>query len=513
MKKQISAILCILLLQGVMAQNGTADASFNSNGIIDAPYETANSICADASGKVLVLGHDNSTGDYNIFVNRYNSNGTPDNSFGNSGRFLHDLNNDRDYGRCIRPLSNGKYLVCGQNSVGPYFRIFLLRLKNNGSLDSSFGSNGVLLIVPGQTNSDAWSMQVAAGGSIYLAGYRNINNVNKHALWKVTPAGALDQTFGSNGEKLISTNAYSERLYAIDLDNGANTIAVAGISNNVSTPEGFVALLDTNGNLKTSFNTTGYKKVVSNGNPTNIYDVSLQSNQVVLAGNHIVSGNQNAMLASLTLNGSLNTGFASGGFYTDNQSSVSSYSKVLSDCQGNFFAGGNVLTTSKLSYRVSKLWANGRPDSTFGTNAHFTIRVRSNFDEVIEAMSLYGDSALLFGGRTNFNNGATRSGIVRIKVSRCSTTGISIPSVMRSNLVLYPNPLYSGSVLMLQTPGLDAIEAPYQVVAMDGKVVYSGVYMGDKQIVLPQGMALSPGVYQLLINVANRREALSFLVQ
>src|SRR5438045_1939235 len=112
-------VFLMVFFLSAQAQNGILDLSFNGTGKIDASYETANSITTDNNNNVLVLGHDRSSATLNIFLNRYLPNGTPDSSFGVNGRFLFDMNSDYDYGRCVKALSDGKYLISGQNSTGP----------------------------------------------------------------------------------------------------------------------------------------------------------------------------------------------------------------------------------------------------------------------------------------------------------------------------------------------------------------------------------------------------------
>jgi uncharacterized delta-60 repeat protein len=512
MKKQLLSLATFFALGYLFAQNGSADPSFNSNGKIDADYSTANSICVDKDMKTLVLGHDNSTGNRNIFVHRYKVDGSLDNSFGTAGRFLNDLNSDWDFGRCIKALPDGKYLISGQNSVGPYYRAYVMRIKNNGSVDSSFAVNGVRIISPSQGNCDAWSFEVAGSGSIYISGYRTVNSVLKAAVWKLKANGNVDSTFGTNGEKIISTNSYEEKLYGIDIQESSNTIAVTGNSNNVSTPEGLVAVLDTAGNLKTAFNSVGYKKIKWGGNPTNLFDVLLNSSSdVIVCGRYVYSLNSKALICSFTSTGAANTSFGNNGFINDSLSTISQYVQIVQDCKGDLYIGGNVFVSTALSFRLSKYTFAGKVDSSFAVNGHYTLRFRSSFDETIEALALYGDSGLVFGGRTNINGGTTRSGIARIKVDKCSNSTSITEQFYRSNYVLYPNPSASGTALNLQNS--EDKEMKISVLSADGKLVYSGSKSLGEEEVLPASFSLSPGIYQLLITVAQKIESLTFVVE
>ena len=511
MKKFSLFVMITFCAMNVTAQNGVLDASFNSTGKVNSSNETANSICVDKDMKTLVLGHDRNSSTKNIFLSRYNSNGTLDNSFGSAGQFKYDVNPDYDYGRCVKALSNGKYLICGQNSAGSYFRAFVLRVNNNGTIDNTFGNNGVLIINPNNFNCDAWAMEVAPSGSIYLAGYMTVSTVLKSAVWKVTPNGALDNRFGQIGGIYISTNSFNERLFGIDLDMANNRIAVAGISNNITSPEGLVCLIDTNGIGINSFNGNCVKKVVYNGNPTNLYDVYLKSNEVIVNGNCIISANQKALVASLNLNGSLNTAFGSNGYYADSAADYSGFSKVLVDCKGDVYSGGNIVYNGYRSMYILKLKANGSIDNSFASNGIFVSRFNPDFDEIIEGMSFYSDSAIVAGGRINIaGSGNVATGIMRVKYNPCSNNS-SINNLLNSSvMVLYPNPLKLNEVLNIQTDLIGRID--YAIYSSDGKLAANSfLENGETEII--ETSTLAPGVYHMVLQNALLTKRLSFVVE
>ena len=501
---------CFLTLS---AQNGVLDVSFNSTGKVNSSNETANSICVDKDMKTLVLGHDRSSSTKNIYLTRYNSNGTLDNSFGSAGQFDFDINTDYDYGRCVKALSNGKYLICGQNSAGPYFRAFVLRVNNNGTIDNTFGKNGVLIITPNNFNCDAWAMEVTPSGSIYMAGYMTISMVLKSVVWKVKPNGkSLDSSFGQTGGIWISTNNFNERLYGLDLDMANNRIALVGVSNNSSaSPEGFICLVDTNGNSINSFNGNSIKKIVYNGNPSNLYDVCLKSNEVIVNGNCIISANQKALVASINLDGTPNSSFASNGYYADSASDYSSFSKILVDCKGDIYSGGNTVFNGYRSMYILKMKANGTVDNSFARNGIFVARYNTSFDEVIEGMAFYNDSSIVAGGRINIaGSGNVSSGIMRVKYTACNNSNNIIGIHHSPVVVLYPSPLKLNEALNIQTDLIGRID--YAIYSSDGKLVAnSSLENGETEI--SETVSLATGVYHMLLQNELLTKRLSFIIE
>jgi len=510
--------LCLFLLSisfcAIHAQNGVLDTSFNGTGVIDAAYETANSMTTDKNNKVLVIGHDRQSATKHIFVNRYASDGSPDKSFGNNGQLQLDVNSDYDYGRCIKALNNGQYLISGQNSAGPYFRAILARINQNGTLDSSFGVNGFCIINPNQQNCDAWSFEVSGSGSIYVSGYRSVNSVMKAVLWKVKPKGFIDSSFGTNGEKTMNTTSYAERFYGIDMNNGSNTIVAVGISYNGAYNEGFITMIDTNGKLQTGFNSVGYKKVAHNSQETRYNDVSLSNSQIIVVGHYVSTGQNYLLVNSILPNGAFNPGFASGGIIAET-STVSMFTCIIKDCKENFFLGGAVAVNSKLQFRVLRLKSNGLADSGFASNGYYSGRIKTDNDETVEAMTLYTDSGIVFGGRTDIGASTTTSGLMRLKTRSCKQFSSIHTSVLNPlRLRIYPNPVKSSMPLSVKMNDKDLNQVVLKIISSDGQLQFiSGTDNYTGTMTLLEGMHLPCGFYNLIVETSSGVYSEAFVIE
>ncbi len=496
------------------AQNGTLDTYFNTTGKLSSTDETANGITTDKKNNVLVIGHDRQSSTHNIFVKRYLPNGNLDNSFGTNGRLNIDLNNDYDYGRCIKALDNGKYLISGQNSVGPYFRPMVASITSDGKMDASFGTNGICILSTLQANSDAWAFEVSPSGSIYVAGYSTINSITKSVIWKVKEKGILDTNFGTNGETIISANSNAERLFGIDINN--NKIVAIGSSYNGSYTEATLVMLDTNGNMNTNFNSTGYLKYSYNTSETRLYEVSITGKEVVCTGNYTNAGDANAIVCSFLLNGTLNSAFGNSGVWIDNVSSISSFGTIAKDCKDNFFVGGYAYQNSNVQFRVGKITKKGFLDSNFASNGYFSSRINSQYDEVIEAMALSSDSAIVVCGRTNSGASITTSGIMKLKVNGCSNiSGLTKTMALKSAYTIFPNPLKSGMPIYFKSnnDNIQLNELTFEIISYDGKVLFSAPQLNDQNAILPEGAYLAKGIYQLIIRSASSVQIQSFLVE
>ena len=132
------------------------------------------------------------------------SSGILDSSFGTGGRVTTDYDGSPNQVQALAVQADGKIIAAGRN--GPYFSaaFALARYHPDGSLDGSFGSGGLVTtnVSPGNDNVYALALQgdgkiVAAGCSpCYPAGNRG------WAVARYDTDGSLDPTFGSNGVAL-----------------------------------------------------------------------------------------------------------------------------------------------------------------------------------------------------------------------------------------------------------------------------------------------------------------------
>lgn len=135
------------------------------------------------------------------------SGGTPDATFGTGGIVTTDFSNSYDYATSVAIQSDGKIVVAGESSgTTTPITFALARYNPNGSLDTTFGTNGrVTTAFPG-TNCGASGVVIQPDGKIIAAGNRELNTPATNydfALARYNPDGSLDTSFGSGG--LVTT--------------------------------------------------------------------------------------------------------------------------------------------------------------------------------------------------------------------------------------------------------------------------------------------------------------------
>ena len=180
--------------------------------------------------------------------------GTLDLSFDEDGRVSTDFFNEKDYGRAIVQLNNGKIVVAGTAEQNDADYPSLAGYLENGTLDMNFGVNGLIALDFTSSKQNYVALVVQDDGKFIAGG--NIgepNNIN-FLLVRHLPDGSFDSSFGNNG--VVITDIKKDELADLKLQPDGKIIAV-GRSHINDCTELVLARYLSNGDLDLSFNGSG----------------------------------------------------------------------------------------------------------------------------------------------------------------------------------------------------------------------------------------------------------------
>ncbi|MCA9948031.1 MAG: hypothetical protein KDE48_00150 [Anaerolineales bacterium] len=201
---------------------GTLDTSFSGDGKISTNFngvDIARTVALQTDGKIVVVGRDGST---NFALARYTITGTLDTEFDADGKVTTDLGgSDIAYAAAIQ--DDGKIVVAGTN--GSDFA--LARYTNSGTLDNSFDGDGKVTTDFGGTDV-ARAVAIQSNGKIVVAGLTGGQTLN---VARYNSNGSLDTTFGSGGLVSTQIDGNNTEGYGMSLQ-ADGKIVVAGQSNN-----------------------------------------------------------------------------------------------------------------------------------------------------------------------------------------------------------------------------------------------------------------------------------------
>jgi len=186
----------LALPASVMAQAGSLDPKFGKGGIVFTANTVANAGALQGDGKILVAGSISTVqNSEQPGLLRYNSDGTLDSAFGAGGKVL-IAGNNAGGAFAVAVQTDGKILVAAPANLA----LTVFRFNNNGSVDSTFGSNGATAIQAAGLFLAPASGAIALepDGRILVATAHN-DGGGQRIVARLLANGQLDSTFGSNG--------------------------------------------------------------------------------------------------------------------------------------------------------------------------------------------------------------------------------------------------------------------------------------------------------------------------
>jgi uncharacterized delta-60 repeat protein len=275
-----------------VSSNGTLDTSFGTNGftVLAPTFGSAaiNSVVVYEDDSFLVSGAEqiqNST-NYSLKLIKFNANGLVEISFGNQGMLVPDFNFESNFGGKILIQSDGKVIIGGASKISEnnilIEKNYFSRLNINGTIDTFFGTNGVLflddnfslkdfiidnnndIIFVGNTDTNAQG----TNGNVYISKYNNL--------------GLLDSSFGTNGRTIISVNSFAEYANTITKQSDGKFLLGGSYFNTLSTTDGLIVRFLQNGQIDNAFGTNGVFKIAVTSGTDIITDMIMTPNNQIL---------------------------------------------------------------------------------------------------------------------------------------------------------------------------------------------------------------------------------------
>ena len=308
--------------------DGSVDTSFGTNGVAIATFPTTNGtsprptkILVQSDGKILV-GGEFTTGYGTPALARYNANGTLDTTFGTNGianvSYVEVGQSGWIVDMAERPAPDNRILLAVANSGTTYLRV--AQLTPSGSPDTTFaGGAGVTSLASGGLTS---AITLLPNGEFLLAGGNKIV--------RGLANGTLDTTFGTGGSQTIAVGNTIVSIFGAEVDSAGRIVVGVDPYNSSAGLDTFgVTRLNDDGSFDTTFAGGGTATASFSGRdnvPTSL--VVQPDNKVILAGySNISSTTRQSALARFNADGMLDGSFGTGGQYT--QSLVSSPNQLI----------------------------------------------------------------------------------------------------------------------------------------------------------------------------------------
>lgn len=272
--------------------------------------------------------------------------GSLDTTFGTGGIFATSFNQyDVTIDSAMAIQSDGKIVLGGTIPVGQGQTAALLRLNTNGTLDTSFGSGGIVTSNFGiEDGADVTAVAIQPNGQIVAAAVGDF--LLEGSVGRFNSDGSVDTTFGSGGFAVSQS-----------LSSGAGTLSLMALQPNgaiLVTGGGLLGRYTSTGQLDTSFGTNGIAPLVSQfataialDSAGRILVTSGVGGPTLLTQAPLFPNAAAGTIARYTPNGSLDTNFALSG----QAACVASAAAIALQSDGKILVAGTI--TSALATTVN----------------------------------------------------------------------------------------------------------------------------------------------------------------
>lgn len=350
--------------------------------------------------------------------------GDVDASFGNGSGALTGIvvtpvsSTGADAAPAVAIQADGKIVAAGSSYNGSDYDFAVVRYNSDGTLDTSFGTGGIVTTPIGQGNDLAYGVVIDSAGKIVVAGSSSIDaNNSDFAVVRYTANGQLDTSFDGDGKVATSFSPAMDAAYAIKIQPDGK-IVVAGLANAgalvelngvTTTNSGDIALAryETDGAPDTSFGNNG--QVTTSIGPN--IDIALalaidDKSRIIVAGfsNQGASSGNDSVLARYTPDGSLDNPFGNNGIVITPLSTGNDIAYAIAiQTDGMIVTAGVVNSGSHTDFALARHRADGQPDTDFGDAGKVAIPIGSANDAAF-AVAIQPDGRILVAG-TAFVNG------------------------------------------------------------------------------------------------------------
>lgn len=403
------ALLGILISSPTLSEGGThLDKSFAADGVAKISFgigkNWATGGVLQSNGKITIAGSlADSSYTHSIALVRVNPDGVLDEKFGDGGIIITKVGvNSRSTGVAVMP--DGKIVVVGwvfveKGKEGIAVAIY----QADGSLDTHFGDQGLVIFPMEYSSAYAYSLVVQPDGKIIVGGKITIRKEYRDQLFvrsvpddyvflgRLNSNGSFDTAFGKNGVVVTDVGGGDVRITSLTLQSDGKFIA-SGTRQKGVTSTLIVARYNSNGVLDKRFGVDGLvNRTMENGRYKPPTVSVLADGRIYLVGGYSLQDDAWLLLSRLRDDGALDSTFGEGGIVAT-RTTLWRYSDFITVTQpdGKILVSGLSVRPPKpgqsqppfyYSIAISRFLQNGQADNSFGPNGMQVVPIGSVTDK------------------------------------------------------------------------------------------------------------------------------------
>jgi uncharacterized delta-60 repeat protein len=363
----------------------------------DAGHDRFFGVTFDTKGNIYATGviasSTDAAADFSTVVVKFLPTGELDATFGTGGVATHNLavGTNGEVTRGIVVQSTGKIVVAGTvehaGAVDPRDRdIAAARLNADGSLDTTFGTNGIAIldlsegevVGMGYVADTHWGLSLYPDDDLLLVGAQKAPGRTDldFAAVRLNADGSRDDTFGTNGVTLLDINQQgaNPRTGTILADGSAVITGYTRDADDIVSPVLFK--LTSTGQLDPAFGVGGVFNQIVLGSITEAYGATLQGTSFVTVGYGKNTAAETLDWISLRVSaaGTLDTTYGKDGVASVDVAGQNDNGRAIITLGDDrvLLVGGGRPAADNVDAMVAVLTPDGKPDATFAAKGFAT---------------------------------------------------------------------------------------------------------------------------------------------
>ena len=449
----LAAMFTAFACDQAMAQAGSLDISFGTNGIVTAQpgdfHDVGYDILALPDNTTLVCGVARHGGRNAIFITHRLEDGSPDVAFGPDQGYTFFNIGEEAYGYAMGRDSQGRIYVAGL--AYPSFSqsvVVLVRTDANGIPDASYGNFGALELPIGTHDAEAKALVVLPNDDVLLAGSVVGNDFVRDAMIvRITSAGSVDPGFGVNGYAIADGMTGESLLNDIaTLEDGS--IVGVGYTDVSFVQKTFVMKTDASGSPVATFGTNGLLLPTLPATDHSAWGVIASGTNLLLTGTMTVGAESDIYVGRIMEDATYDPSFNSGApLMIDLLDHEVGFDLV--ENSGQIYVCGTTGVPgfgSPRDFFIAKLNDAGVVNAAFGAGGSTVTSVQADFDDA-NALCMQPDGKLVAAGFTaGFSTGGDND-VAMVRYLDDGTTDIAFQAA--SAATLYPTPAIGNTVTVI----------------------------------------------------------------
>ncbi len=503
--------LSLFLSDSLFAQPGALDLSFGTAGIVLTDIGTSNDLGRGSAlqndGKIIVIGSSKINGTNDFILIRYNNDGSADSSFGENGIVITSFGVYDDTANAIAIQDDGKIVVAGHAYNGTNNDIAVARYNTDGSLDVTFDNDGKTTTSLGNGPESAQALLLQHDGKIVVTGYAYNGFSYDFALVRYNIDGSLDTTFDTDGKVVTHLGIGNDRGLTI-AQQSDDKIVIGGYSIGANFSDFALLRFNPNGSLDTTFDTDG-KVLTRIGNFNDIiYGIAIQSDGKIIAAGVTDAGTtnnnyNNFAIVRYNINGSLDTTFATNGIASIDFALKNDIAKsvVIQNDNKIIVAGASYYPNSIDDFALLRLNSNGSIDTTFGTNGKTSTIIGNATSEIANTILLQNDGKIILTG-FSYSFSTNNYVFATARYNNDSDLALNASEIPRFTAAIAPNPFGVSATIKSN----DVLEnATLNIYNIFGQLVRTQINIFGDTVIIDRAN-LKRGVY--LLQLTNKNDVI-----